>query len=116
MSNEDIEIWLKLFVLLYADDTIILAENEHDLQSSLQSLYNYCESWTLSVNSSKTKIVIFSKGKVRNKPNFYFGNDQIEICDEYTYLGVIFNYNGKFKKAINKQISQAQQERPCLHY
>jgi hypothetical protein len=62
----------------------------------------------LSVNSSKTKIVIFSRGKVRNKPNFYFGNDLIEICDDYTYLGVIFNYNGKFKKAINKQITQAR--------
>ena len=74
LSDDDIETWLRLYVLLYADDTIIFAENENDLHNSLQTLYNYCET-------------------------FYFGNELIEICDDYTYLGVTFNYNGKFKKA-----------------
>ena len=32
LENED-ALFLKLFVLLYADDTIILAENERDLHS-----------------------------------------------------------------------------------
>ena len=108
LSDDDIETWLRLYVLLYADDTIIFAENENDLHNSLQTLYNYCETWKLSVNSCKTKIVIFSRGKVRKKPNVYFGNELIEICDDYTYLGVNFNYNGKFMKAINIQISQAR--------
>ena len=27
---------------------------------------------------------------------------------EYPYLGVVFNYNGKFKKAIDKQIASAR--------
>ena len=108
LSDDVIDTWLKLFVLLYADDTILLAENEHDLQKSLQSLHSYCETWNLSVNTTKTKIVIFSRGKIRNKPTFYFGNNTIEVCDDYTYLGVLFNYNGKYKKAINKQINQAR--------
>ena len=43
LSDDVIDTWLKLFVLLYADDTILLAENEHDLQKSLQSLHSYCE-------------------------------------------------------------------------
>ena len=101
--------WLRLYVLLYADDTIILAESSNDLQCALNSLKSYCATWDLAVNTSKTKIVIFSKGKVRNKPTFYFGNDTIEVCDDYTYLGVIFNYNGNFKKAINKQVCKARQ-------
>ena len=109
LSNDDIEMWLRLYILLYADDTIILAESSDDLQLALNSLYSYCSTWDLSVNTSKTKIVIFSRGKVRNKPNFYFGNDIIDICDDYTYLGVTFNYNGNFKKAINKQVCQARQ-------
>ena len=28
LSNDDVEIYLKLFTLLYADDTVVLAENE----------------------------------------------------------------------------------------
>ena len=32
----------------------------------------------------------------------------LSVCDEYTYLGVVFNVNGNFKKAINKQVSQVK--------
>ena len=30
------------------------------------------------------------------------------MVEEYTYLGVTFNYNGLFRKALNKQITQAR--------
>ena len=30
------------------------------------------------------------------------------MSDDYVYLGVTFNYNGSFKKAISKQITQAR--------
>ena len=43
LENED-ALFLKLFVLLYADDTIILAENERDLQTALDSVQEYCSS------------------------------------------------------------------------
>ena len=108
LSDDDVEMWLRLYVLLYADDTIILAESASDLQKALDSLYNYCQNWNLTVNDKKTKIVIFSRGKCRLIPTFTFGDSNLEVCDDYTYLGVIFNYNGKFNKAINKQTSQAK--------
>ena len=108
LSTDDVEIWLRLFLLLYADDTIILAESAADLQKSLNSLKDYCNEWNLSVNTSKTKVVVFSRGKIRNKPVFYFGDNIVSVCDDYTYLGVVFNYNGNFKKAINKQVTQAK--------
>jgi hypothetical protein len=60
------------------------------------------------VNTEKTKVVIFSRGKIRKKPKLHFGQNEIDIVDDYLYLGVTFNYNGSFAKAINKQISQAK--------
>ena len=108
LSDDDVEIWLRLYVLLYADDTIILSESAEDLQKALNSLHIYCKMWHLTVNSSKTKVVIFSRGKIRLKPSFSFGTEIITICDDYTYLGVVFNFNGNFKKAIAKQVSQAK--------
>ena len=108
LSDDDIEMFLKLYILLYADDTIVLAESADDLQKALNSLHNYCNLWHLKVNASKTKIIIFSRGKIRIKPIFTFGNDEISVCDDYTYLGIVFNYNGKFNKAISKQVSQAK--------
>ena len=35
VQDEDTIVYLKLFALLYADDTIILAESKHDLQAAL---------------------------------------------------------------------------------
>ena len=49
-----------------------------------------------------------SRGKVTKHPTFKLGENVIEVVGEYVYLGVIFNYNGLFTKAINKQITQAK--------
>ena len=106
--QNELDVYLRLYVLLYADDTIILAETAADLQRALDRLHDYCQKWDLSINVTKTKIVIFSRGKVRNYPHFKIGNDDIEVKDDYVYLGVTFNYNGSFKKAICKQIMQAR--------
>ncbi len=59
----------------------------------------YCDENKLVVNPAKTKIVVFSRGKIRNKPKTPYGNDNIEVVDDYTYLGIVFNYNGRFVKA-----------------
>ena len=99
MSDPDIEVFLRLHVLLYADDTIS----------------DYCSQWNLTVNTSKTNILIFSRGKVRRYPDFVFGSDKLDVVDEYyVYLDVKFNYNGKYKKMIQKQITQARKAMYCM--
>ena len=107
LSDEDVEFFIKIFVLLYADDTVVLADTPVDLQNALNAVHEYCKLWKLHLNTSKTKIVIFSRGKVRKFPVFKFGNDSIEVVDDYIYLGVTINYNGKFDKAMKKQVAQA---------
>ena len=63
-TNDD-NCMLRLFVLLYADDTVIMAESEASLQRNLDILKSYCDSNNLKVNMSKTKVVVFSKSKLR---------------------------------------------------
>ena len=108
LGDDDIELFIRMFVLLYADDTVILAENSSQLQKALDATSDYCKKWKLTVNLSKTKIIIFSKGKITMHPNFTFNNKIVEVVDDYVYLGTTFNYNGSFTKAIKKQVSQAQ--------
>ena len=107
ISNE-LQIYLKIFCLLYADDTLILAESAKDLQKALDGLYIYCNKWALNVNIDKTKVIIFSKGKIRKFKSFNFGNCTIDVVDDYVYLGTTFNYNGTFNKAKAKQALQAK--------
>merc|ERR1712030_23612 len=39
---------------------------------------------------------------------FKFRNNAVEVVEDYVYLGVTFNYNGKFHKAKSKQVLQAR--------
>ena len=50
-------------IRIYADDIVLLAENEENLQCMINYLYNWCTNWRMSSNCDKTKIVGF-----RNKP------------------------------------------------
>ena len=94
------DIYSNIFLLMYADDTIIMAESPSELQAALNAHYQYCQTWELEVNTTKTKVVVFSRGKCRsNKHIFSFGSKKLETVDEYVYLGVKFNYNGKFNKS-----------------
>ena len=107
MADEHI-VLLKVFALLYADDTIVLAENEKELQLALDSVHEYCTLYNLTVNTSKTKIIVFSRGKVKRYPIFSYGDDIIEVVSEYVYLGVTMNYNNEFVKAMRKQLDQGR--------
>jgi hypothetical protein len=107
LSDDDIEVYLKMYVLLYADDTILLAESATDLQVMLDTMEEYCNTWELDINISKTKIVIFSRGKVRNIPVFLYKEEPIDVVDSYNYLGIIFNYNGRPQKAVKRLYDQA---------
>ena len=67
------------------------------------------------MNTSKTKIVIFSTGTVRRYPDFVFGTEKnLDFVDEYVYLGVKFNYNGNYTKMMAKQITQARKAMYCM--
>ena len=106
--DDELDIYLKLFILLYADDTVILAETEDDLQKALDALSEYCMLWHLEVNLDKSKIVIFSRGKITKFRKFTYREDVVEVVHDYIYLGTVFNFNNKFNKAINRQLILAK--------
>ena len=53
-------------MLLYAVDTLILAQNEHDVQTVLDSIQEYCTKIKLMVNTNKTKY--FQEEKLDGSP------------------------------------------------
>ena len=107
MNMRDIEHYVHLFLLLYADDTAILAETATEMQMALDSLKRYCDKSGLHLNVEKTKVLVFSRGKIRNLPNITYNNEKVEVVFEYKYLGTLFNYNNKFQKAIKHQYLSA---------
>ena len=57
------ENFLKLMVILYADDMVVLADTPKSLHKALQSLETFCNTWKLKVNSAKTKIMVLGSKK-----------------------------------------------------
>ena len=60
LADEHI-VLLKVFALLYADDTVVLPENEKELQLALDSVHEYCTLYNMTVNTSKTKIMVLPR-------------------------------------------------------
>jgi hypothetical protein len=109
-SDDDdvfIDVHLKLFLLLYADDTVLFADNKLDLQNNLDAFSEYCKLWRLTVNISKTKVVIFGGSKKDYKCCFTVNNEPIENAVDYKYLGVIFHKRKTFTSSRQYNIDQA---------
>ena len=64
---------IKLFILLYADDQVVFAKSPESLQRMLLDIENYCTTWGLKINTSKTKVMIFEKGR-HTSYDFYLNN------------------------------------------
>ena len=53
-------------LLLYADDIVVLAESQEDLQKMMNAVHAFCKRWRLQVNMSKTKVMAFGSKGVQN--------------------------------------------------
>lgn len=86
--EHELGILLRLMIILYADDTVLLSETPEDLQNQLNSFLLYCQKWKLEVN-------VFTKGRMKNNV-FYYNGEEVEIVKNFKYLGVIFSSSGSF--------------------
>ena len=85
---------------MYADDIVLLSTSPNGLQKKLDILQNYCNDWCLSVNTNKTKVLIFNKaGRLINKYDFMLNGVKLECVKTYKYLGIHFCASGSFTVA-----------------
>lgn len=89
----------KFHCLKFADDICLVANSSEDLQIKINIAAEFFQDRSLNVNIQKTKILIFSKMKAKNNFKFKWDEDDLEIVDEYVYLGILFHRNGTFKQA-----------------
>ena len=83
--------YLKLFLLIYADDIILFSETVDGLRNGLNCMNQYCQKWKLRVNIQNTKVMVFRKGGIlRRNTRFYYEEHEIEIVNKFAYLGFFF--------------------------
>ena len=88
-------------IMLYADDLIILAKSEEELQEKMNVLQLFCQENKLQVNEKKTKVMVFNRGNNLCKAKIYVNNALLENVKEIKYLGfTIGAKNCNFKSTI----------------
>ena len=79
--------------LFYADDLVLLAESLIDLQHMLNSLGMY--SWVkgLTVNTAKSKVVVFNSrlGGTARDPPLHYNGERLGVEPHFKYLGLVFH-------------------------
>ena len=74
---------------MFADDIVLLAENEENLQDLIDAVSTWCNKNQMAINVNKTKIMhVRKKNKDRSSFVFNCNNRTIDYCNEYKYLGV----------------------------
>lgn len=97
---------IKIRVLKFADDIAVLAENAQELTKMLKTLEKYVGKNGLTVNTDKTKIMIFrNEGKGKK---WKFNGVELEIVKEFKYLGYWFSNKYSMEKQIATMAGKAQ--------
>ncbi len=102
-----------LSTLLYADDIVLIAPSERNLQGLINTVAKWCEGWEMGLNLTKTKIIHFRK-RLKSRPRstfcFKFNNGDIQYANEYKYLGLLVNEHldwGAMVREISRKANRA---------
>lgn len=101
---------LQVFLLLFADDTVLFSYSAQGLQLLLNKLHDYCTKWGIHVNTDKTVVMLCKNNNVNDNTDIFYNNEKLHIVKKFTYLGVTLSSNGKYyqtQKVLAVQASKA---------
>ena len=99
----------QLFILLLADDVVLLSETIVGLQTQLNNLQRASSTLSLKVNLDKTDIVVFRKGGyLAGRERWVYDGKEIAVVNAYRYLGIYFSTRLSFTTACRDIASKAK--------
>ena len=87
--------------LLWVDDVVSCVEGEDAQKQILQKIDIFAKDHKLKWGNSKCKVMPI--GKHSNVKEWEFGDEKIQTCEKYTYLGEIITSDGKNKENIQER-------------
>ena len=100
---------VELFILLFADDTVLLSDTVAGLQTQLNALALKASDLDLHVNLNKSNIVIFRNvGYIAKREIWYCNGQAMSVVNCYKYLGVLLTTRMSFSKVFDDIASKAR--------
>ena len=100
-------------VLQYADDIVIYCSGcspdqcRIQMQQAINNIAEWMDRMEMQVSVSKTKAMLFSKGRRPHQAPLKYRDDRIEYVDNYKYLGMIFDSQMKWSLHISNICNKA---------
>lgn len=102
----------KINIVCYADDAVLVASNEDDLQRQLHSFNTRAQEYNMQISAEKTKCMVISREPRRCK--LELEGKSIEQVMTFNYLGVEITSERNLKTEATKQATKAMKVSSCL--
>jgi len=97
---------MRIQMLRFADDIVIIVQDEVNLKRALESLDDISESdYKMKSNRKKTEVMVCSKDPENINIKM---DDTLKQAPKFKYLGSIFTEDGKSKEGIIQRIEEAK--------
>ena len=93
----------------YADDTALIADSESKLQALVDCLVRESNMKGLSVNITKTQVMVISKSDTQETASITIDGKILEQVSRFSYLGSIITQNGRCDEDIKTRIIIAKE-------
>ena len=94
--------------LRYADDTVIIAESNNQLQQLMDTVVEESEAKGLFLNSAKSFTMVFSKSEVGHTCKITGHGNTLEQVNRFVYLGSLFTSDGRCEQDVQQRIAIAK--------
>ena len=93
--------------LSWADDLVLFSRTLEGLQTRINKLELYCDTWELEVNVTKAKVMVMLAGKTQIQ-GITFRGQELECVHSYKYLGLVLSSEGSMKKMEVVRVTKAK--------
>ena len=94
--------------LRYADDTVLIAEDEASLQDRVTAVKNESGKCGLLMNIKKTIVMLLTKDTKEKKVSIHIDHTEVEQVQSFTYLVQLITDDGKSEGEIRSRIGLAK--------
>ena len=92
--------------LLFADDTVVVADSERKLCQLVTEFGRVCERRKLRVNVGKSKVMRCTRSEDGARLNVMLNGEALEEVDQFKYLGSVIAANGGVEADVRHRVNE----------
>ena len=106
---------VRLSLLIYADDTAILANSAEELQQLLTSVDSWCCTHGMTISIVKSEVMVFNCKSPAQLVNVSVQGKRLPVSKVFKYLGVWFHFQKGAAHNVQKAATRGKFAIACMH-